>query len=274
MENNKTQWEFGLSTHEGLVKEVNEDKVFLRLGAVPNKGEVALALVADGMGGTHGGGQASKYVKGEVKSWWNQQIYEVFQVSDPLRQVSIELMQLFHRMNVNLVQMGTSHGIKLGTTLTILTLYQGQFLITHIGDSRVHQCKYNGDNSTWEMIQLTEDHTWVAGQVKKQRMSSEEARNHPKRHVLVGCLGITQGLTPFQTRGVYPSLDLFLLSSDGFYSMFSDKEIIELLNNLLRQNYKLQDVSERLVELALERGATDNVSVLLIKAKTKNKMGV
>jgi serine/threonine protein phosphatase PrpC len=267
MKYNNIKWEFGLSTHEGLVKAVNEDQIFLRLGTVPNKGEVALALIADGMGGTNRGDQASEYVKGEVKAWWNQQIYGVFQSRNPLRQMSLELMQLFGRLNDNLVELGDSQRIKLGTTLTLLVLYQGKYLITHIGDSRVYHCTYNRAISIWEIAHLTQDHTWVAEQVKNKKISSEEARNHSKRHVLVQCIGVTRELTPFQTDGIYSSLDLFLLSSDGFYSMFSKKEINELINVLLiTQNYKLQEVSEKLVKMALQRGATDNVSVLLIKA--------
>lgn len=105
----------------------------------------------------------------------------------------------------------------------------------------------------------------VEQQVRKGKLTKEEARNHRKRNVLTQCLGIEKGVTPFEEIGQYQSSDLFLLCSDGFYSMFSNDEIAETLEGLEKEYSDMQTISDYLVKLASFSGTRDNITVILVR---------
>ena len=116
-----------------------------------------------------------------------------------------------------------------------------------------------------EIVQLTEDHSWVEQEIKKGRLTKEEARQHRKRNVLTQCLGIEKGVDPWSQTGFYQPSDLFLLCSDGFYSMFSNDEIGETILGLEKEYTNLQTLTEYLVKLANYSGTRDNITVILLR---------
>jgi PPM family protein phosphatase len=119
------------------------------------------------------------------------------------------------------------------------------------------------------LTQLTEDHSFVEKEIKKGKLTRDEARLHPKRNVLTECLGVEADLDVYIADGPLKEGDVFLLCSDGFHSLFPHTTIRQLLLHKLDENKSYQTITDELVELAnQQKQATDNISVMLI---TKNK---
>lgn len=251
-------WEFGITSHTGNIKKVNEDAAFIRIGKEKNNNEIILAMIADGMGGYQAGEQASKIAIERVKEWWDERIDYLLKRKNPTNHITDELVQLLELINLELIGLGKEYGIKTGTTLSLILMLNKEYLILHIGDSRIYQLDTM-------LKQLTEDQSFVGVQVKQGRLTKEEARVHPQRNVLLQCLGVEADIEIIMKRGKYHFNDLFLLCSDGFFSLFSDEEIASMLNRFKREKFDLQTMSENLVERALLAGATDNIPVVLKK---------
>ncbi|MCL7748019.1 PP2C family protein-serine/threonine phosphatase [Halalkalibacter alkaliphilus] len=289
MTNKKAAWEYGLSTHKGAVKQINEDNALLKIASDSNGCEASLVIVADGMGGYQAGDVASQLVIDQLNDWWERRIRTMLKLRRPFKSIAKEIESLLHETNHKLIGIGNKEGSKLGTTVSVLFLYQNRYLICHIGDSRIYRfdedlprvCSDN--NSTYplesdtvplgetsELVQLTEDHSWVEQQVKLGLLTKEQAASHPRRNVLLQCLGIENEVEPFIKEGSYKANDLFLLCSDGFYTLFSNEAIVTLLTHSEQKYNDLQQVSDHLVDLSNREGATDNVTVLLIRPLESN----
>lgn len=280
-------WQVGLSTHTGPVKQRNEDNYFLRMHEENGRADFAIAAIADGMGGYDRGDAASRTAVHMLEDWWEKRLVKILKKPQPLRKLLDELNTLLQKINKELLRFEK----KAGTTFSILILYKGDFAVCHVGDSRIYQIKGGSVGfqnyfrarqesdmdrilrhqstealeSECEILQLTEDHSWVEQQVKKGILTKEEARNHQKRNVLTQCLGIKEDVASWEQMGSYQSSDLFLLCSDGFYSMFSNEEITETLSGLEKEYTDLQTMADYLVKLANYSGTRDNITVLLIR---------
>ena len=282
-------WQFGTSTHKGPVKKVNEDHPFLNIAQDPKGGDLAIVAVADGMGGYQAGDLASQLAIDQIRLWWEKRKQKWLKQNPPLDKIAHELKNKLHEINKKLVNIRQIKGIKLGTTLSVLILRQGEYLLCHVGDSRIYQ--FTGSRTGFqnyfryqqkadhvlgqetesleeqaEIIQLTEDHSWVQSQVQEGRLTKEEARHHGKRNVLLQCLGIDDRIEPYYAVGNYQPNDIFLLCSDGFYSCFSDDDIAELLRDAEEESDDLQTVSQSLVRIANNSGKTkDNITTILLR---------
>lgn len=140
----------------------------------------------------------------------------------------------------------------MGTTITGLYWLGGRIAVVHVGDSRAYLFRDN------ELIQLTHDHTYVQTLVDSGRITEEEASVHPRRSLLMRAL---DGMNPVEADlsvREARSGDRFLLCSDGLSGVVRDTEIADLLST-----GEPTGVVTRLVDLALERGAPDNVTVVV-----------
>ena len=129
-------------------------------------------------------------------------------------------------------------------------------MIKHIGDSRIYRVKGSAE-------QLTEDHSWVAVQVKNGRMSAEEAKHHDSRHVLTQCLGVNDKIMPYVSYGSLSGSDQILLCSDGFYTMVEEEQWLKYFSLPKTKSQDLQATANTLVDLANHSGGYDNITVVL-----------
>lgn len=276
-------WQIGLSTDTGPVKIENEDAYIWRVFEDDQRRQVLMIAVADGMGGSENGAAASQLAKRVLEQWWDKRIKRTMRSEQPLQQLMSEVEPLLETIDQKLL----ANGSKNGTTLSILFMFQGQYAVAHIGDSRIYQLTGNQSGlqnyfrqnqpldlkeqdtesleSESDLIQLTEDHSWVEQQIKRGLLTREQARTHHKRNVLTQCLGIEKGIKVSEQLGVYQASDLFLLCSDGFYSLFSEEEMTQTLRGLENEYTDLQSMSDYLVKLANYSGAYDNITVLLVR---------
>jgi protein phosphatase len=140
----------------------------------------------------------------------------------------------------------------MGTTITGLYWLGGRIAVVHVGDSRAYLLREG------ELAQITHDHTYVQTLVDSGRITEEEAAVHPRRSLLMRAL---DGMNPVEADLSVREAragDRFLLCSDGLSGVVSDGEIALALSS-----GEPTGVVTRLVDLALERGAPDNVTVVV-----------
>jgi PPM family protein phosphatase len=150
-----------------------------------------------------------------------------------------------------------------GTTLTAGTFFDNKLLITNIGDSRAYQFKEVTDPSgkTEKVLRrISKDHSFVQELVDKNVITSEQARFHPQKNVIMRNIGVDKFDSPDNfIYNVNPD-DIYLLSSDGLHDLLSDKEIGSIIN---KNKDDIENVGKELVEKALEYGGYDNITIIV-----------
>ena len=141
----------------------------------------------------------------------------------------------------------------MGTTMTVALVDGGRVWIGHVGDSRAYLIREG------ELSQLTDDHSLVGELVRSGKLAPEEAETHPQRSVITRALGtdpdVDVDTITIETR----SGDLFLLCSDGLYSMVGNDRILELVE---RNRRDLDVAAKALVAAANKGGGDDNITVV------------
>ena len=209
-----------------------------------------LAVVADGMGGHAGGDVASAATVLDMihldRDDYDAEAGEADTVlADEIQTANSLLSELVH-MNPKLAGMGT--------TVTALLLAGGKLHFAHIGDSRAYRLR----NGKFEQVSV--DHTFVQRLIDEGRLRPEEAETHPHKNVLMRVLGDVDAS---------PELDLdvldvepgerWLLCSDGLNYVAG-----HVVERTVRETKSLRECAEKLVDLTLEAGSPDNVTVVMV----------
>lgn len=262
----------GLSDR-GKVRQDNQDHFYLaRLGRftqtlatslpageLPERMEEAgyVAVVADGMGGHAGGEVASRtaiivffHLLFDTPDW-------VLKVDDQsARKILDRVATRYRSLDSLLAERAridpTLEGM--GTTMTLAYSIGLDLFLAHAGDSRAYLCRDGA------LRQLTRDHTRVQMLVEAGVLSREEAATHRLRNVLTNVLGGGVPLTDVDVHRVrLADHDTVLLCSDGLYDVVKDEEIAAILT----KTASAQAACRALVDLALERDASDNVTAVV-----------
>ncbi|WP_129660315.1 PP2C family protein-serine/threonine phosphatase [Rothia uropygialis] len=208
-----------------------------------------LAVVADGMGGHVGGNVASASTVLDLTpldhSEYDGSAGTI--LADEIQTANIILNQLVE-MNPLLAGMGT--------TCTALLVDGDELELAHIGDSRAYRLRGK------KFEQMTTDHTFVQRLVEEGRLRPEEAEHHPHKNVIMRVLGDTDASPELELKRVDAQVgDRWLLCSDGLSGVVSDHTI----ESILGSTNDLQEICESLVELTLDGGAPDNVTVAVVE---------
>lgn len=235
---------FSGKTDVGLKRTVNED-------AYRIEPKLGYCLVADGMGGEAAGDRASRI--------FSETIANVFKQSKNNSEGEIvqQILASFQLANQNILAhvRNNPHHKGMGCTAELMAFTSERFVLGHMGDSRTYRSRKG------TLKQLTQDHSFVQDQVNKGLLTSENARKHPLRHVILRAVGIDEQLALDLIRGnAYPN-DQFLMCSDGLTDMIDDSQIQTILSSPMILNQK----TDRLIEMALSAGGADNVTVVLIE---------
>ena len=145
----------------------------------------------------------------------------------------------------------------MGTTVTAVALVAGYWVVAHIGDSRAYLLR-NG-----HLSRITCDHSYVQHLIDTGRITPAEAKNHPQRNVVMRVLGDFD-IDPhpdISIRKAHPA-DRWLLCSDGLCGVLEDSTIKETMTALADQG----ECAQRLVQMALRAGSTDNVTAVIADA--------
>ena len=215
------------NTDKGIRKLTNQDALLMKVNNTTN-GRVGLFVVCDGMGGLE---------QGELASALVEKVYD---------------------LNSLLLNYSLENNIKLGTTLTAMLIIYDNVTIFQVGDSRVYKFKDNIEI-------LTKDQTFVAREVERGNITLEEAKRHPRRNVLLQCVGASPNMQPVITESVLETDTVYMLCSDGMYHELTDDEFYEFFNPVVNINEKVMNENcKAALELVKNRMEKYNISVILI----------
>lgn len=207
-----------------------------------------LAVVADGMGGHAGGDVASATTVLDLTPLDHSgyQGSAGVYLADEITNANIIMNELVD-LNARLAGMGT--------TCTALLIDGENIELAHIGDSRAYRLRDAG------FEQITTDHTFVQRLLEEGRISAEEAAHHPHKNVVMRVLGDVDASPELELKTFDAEIgEKWVLSSDGLDTVVENSEI----EAVMRSTNDLQEITERLVNLSLERGAPDNVTVVTL----------
>ncbi len=228
-------------THPGLVRRANEDSFCDRAAE-------GVWAVADGMGGHAHGDWASRTLAGAIGG---------APLADTFEDAARALADGIHHGNRLIWREAQRRGQQMGSTVVALLVRDRRFAVLWVGDSRAYLLR------DAQLYQLTRDHTQVQELVDRGLLSADEARAHPRGHVLARAVGVGERLQVDVVVDEVEPGDLFLLCSDGLTGPVADAEIAKLLG----EGDARQAAVDRLVALTLERGAPDNVTAVLVSAQ-------
>jgi protein phosphatase len=232
-------WSCG-RTDTGRLRRVNED-------AYLNLDDIGLWIVADGMGG---------HARGEIAS---RLIVDAFQgvakprSADAFADLVRERLYLANEHMRNQLP-GLEPGEIMGSTVVAFLVYKREWRCLWAGDSRAYLMRDG------RLTQVTRDHSVAQEMVERGEIRQEEAAYHPYANRITRAIGTQNELLLDEYRSSLRDGDTVLLCSDGLNKEVDDDEVEEIL-----VQYDCEDASRELVDLALERGARDNVTVAVIK---------
>jgi serine/threonine protein phosphatase PrpC len=235
------------SSHIGRVRASNQDSGYAG---------THLFLVADGMGGHAGGDVASSLATQTVTAVADER----FETIDIARERLVEAVRTSAAELVEAVRQHPDLN-GMGTTVSALLRHNNQVVIAHIGDSRVYRFRDG------VLEQITTDHTFVQKLVETGRITAEEALVHPRRNVLMRVLGDFEGSVDIDSVIVdtRPG-DRWLLCSDGLCGFVPEQAIAAVLAS----EPDAAKAADRLIEMTLDRGAPDNVTVVIAGVNETN----
>jgi protein phosphatase len=274
------QIDFGAATHPGKIRPHNEDsyiiyqvgryweKLFTSLneGEVPDRHEEhAYAMaVADGIGGNSGGEVASSMAIKVCVSLvlnsarWALKLDNPETRTEELTDAKRRIEEYFRKVDAALTQYADKYPrlLGMGTTLTGAYTSGNDLFTMHVGDSRAYL--FRGG----QLKQLTRDQTLVQALVEAGTIKPEEVHSHYLRHTLTSCLGGQNGEVnlDIQHWRLHDG-DRVLLCSDGLTEMVREPDIAQVLAN----NESSHRACQALVDLAVDNGGRDNVTVLVAR---------
>lgn len=237
----------------GKRRPANEDMCAV---AIPGPGSESLGMlfvVADGMGGARGGAYASRLAVETICDYF----YNTPN-SNPNGSAPERLRAALGEANSRILVTGKEHpGLKgMGTTASAAAVLGDQAYIAQVGDSRVYAAWSNG-----ALQQVTEDHSYVANQVRQGMMDEAEARTHAMRNLITRALGAKERVEVDLYAVQIAEGDALLLCSDGLSNMVEDGDI----EAALARESSPERAARSLVRQALEKGAPDNVTAVVLQ---------
>jgi serine/threonine protein phosphatase PrpC len=226
-------------TDVGKTRDHNEDDFGVGEGAgVEQYGE--LLIVCDGMGG---------HAAGEVASRLGVETILSTYYSDASPDRVDVLRRAFERANARIHAEGRG---AMGTTGVAALFYQGMLHVANVGDSRAYLIRND------EICQVSRDHSLVGEQVAAGVITADQARSSYYRNVITRALGYQPEVQVDLFHLPLQAGDMVVLCSDGLHGLVGDEEISEIVRSM-----PLADAVDRLIDLANERGGTDNITAIV-----------
>ena len=238
---------FSYLTDPGQVRDHNEDSVTIVKNA---SGEILMA-VADGMGGHKGGEIASSIAITHIGKRFvdTSSVGNKEEAINFLKEIVSEANMLLYKYTED-----NPESVGMGTTLVMALLTKEFLLFGNIGDSSGFVIKDG------KLYKITNDHTLVNLLVKSGEITEDEAKDHPRKNVLMRALGANISVE-MDVFDVERDVSAILLCSDGLTNMLDSNQIESVLNSNIDIDAKVQ----KLINKANNRGGTDNISVAYLK---------
>lgn len=232
---------YGVS-HKGCVRDHNEDSYLV-------EPQIGLWVVADGMGGHEAGEVASASIVEHLAT---------IGIASSAPDLRARFEDRLSRAHAEIRRISRSRGVTIGSTVAALLAMDGRFACLWSGDSRVYLVRDGA------ISQISRDHTEVQELLDSGAISAAEAENWPRRNVITRAIGVNDEIAIDFQQGETLAGDIFILSTDGLTAHVSDAEIATAALSAAPQA-----ACEKLLAMVLERGGTDNVTIVLVKIRDK-----
>lgn len=261
-------------THAGLTGKNNEDRYAVTAFNTPDSQQVptVFAVVADGIGGHQAGEVAAELAVNSITSYIAES-----DGKDPLTLISQGIGIANQAIHAEADKDPMRQGM--GSTCACAWVIKDQLYISSVGDSRIYLQRGG------ELFRLTKDHTWIQDALENGIITPEQAKDHPRAHIIRRFLGSPNPINPdmgFHTRsssseeeiefnqGMHLNpRDQVLLCSDGLTDLVQDDEIQEILFT------KQPDTAVNdLLALANQRGGHDNITIVILTVPQKGAMAL
>lgn len=242
-------------THQGMVRSSNQDSFdfgdFSPLSC--------WAVVCDGMGGANGGNVASKAAVTIAAESLRMRFRE--EMNDNSVKNLLQAMAAQANYSVYAKAQADETLTGMGTTIAAAVVSRGKAHIIHIGDSRVYLI------SGGEIRQITKDHSIVQMMLDNGQITPEQAKEHPRKHIITRAIGVEETVQPDYDEIDFPPDSVLLLCSDGLTNFVEDDEIFTLVTQ-----GEFEGAAARLVELANRNGGGDNITVVAIAGNSEERI--
>lgn len=235
--------------NKGAVRACNQDSLIV-LQALTLRGRVLLAALCDGMGGLDLGECASGYLTEELAAWFYDGLLPAVGKKKPLWVIRRCAERKVFQIQSRIQKYADQHNVRMGTTLSMLVLWEKKYLLWHLGDSRIYLLDDRKGNNMAKVCVMTQDH--VQG-----------------TNMLTKCVGSFGYFRPDFKMGTVRSGEGFLICSDGFWRRIERKEIGEVLApSRMTQDRKERRLRE-IGEAVMRRGERDNLSAIYIRTEKR-----
>ncbi len=245
---------YGL-TDTGLHRDHNED-------TIGSNEDIALAVLADGMGGHRCGEIASAISVNTILEFTKKKIKQLT-VNDIDKNTGTNIHSMVIRdairlANENVYNSAQSnkqyHGM--GTTIVVALFYDNHVTVAHVGDSRLYRLRDN------QLEQITQDHSYIQELLDCGIYNPEQAKNSKYKNLITSAIGIDKTIQVEIQEHSTKIGDIYLLCSDGVSDMIDD----ELIKSILITNSNdLEIGAAKIIQSANKNGGKDNISALLAK---------
>jgi len=230
-------WNSSSISKLGFVRSVNED-------ALLDAREQNLWVVADGMGGHSYGDKASRAIIDQLVSFRRSD-----NMQDSIDDLKARLEQAHEQCRSN------GNGQMMGSTVATLFVHDPYCFFLWAGDSRIYRYRNN------QLQQMTKDHSLVQELVSIGELERKDMEKHPSSHIITRAVGVHSDLDLELLYDAIEPGDKYLVCSDGLYKDVLEQEIADGMALAT-----VDDSLENLVDLALERGGTDNTTAIIVQA--------
>jgi len=237
-------------TDIGLARRENQDAYAVR---DDDETGFTICVVCDGMGGPRGGKLASELAVRTFLAVCQEKLRQAMSAQE----VQAIAEEAVAEANSVVYHYACSGGLRgMGTTLVSAIAWDGQALLSNVGDSRAYLLRANG------ISRVTKDHSLVERLVERGDITAEEARSHPNRNLITRALGPEEDVEPLSDSYLVQLSpgDYLLLCTDGLVGTVTDQE---MEREVLRGDDNT--CLDRLLAIAKSQGAPDNVTAVLLR---------
>lgn len=249
----------GTMTDVGTTRNINQDSFCVQI-LDTSQGDMAFAMVCDGMGGYSAGELASATVIEGFRNWICTELPRL--CSDELTDQVIkeEWNEQIRKLNYKLYSYGCINHIKIGTTLTAVLVTEKRYYVVNVGDSRTYLLRTFAK-------QLTEDHSVVYEEYKKGLLTKEQVATDERNNILTRSIGVAPRVEGDFFFGNMTSEMAFFLCSDGMHHTLSEEFMEQnLAPTVLYSEERLNEILQQMAEEAKCKAEADNITAVVLAA--------
>ena len=234
---------------KGLKREENQDRITAHA-----KDGYALFAVADGMGGHSDGAFASTEIITDLDEFWlNSSRHDS---EESFMDYTNSLRESVNYINRKIYNYSKSKNIICGSTLSLVSVYNGNYIALNIGDSPILTLTKKNK----EQLSVAHDYSNV--------MKKSGAEDYISSEKLVQALGVKEQIYPFVRTGSVAEEQVFLICSDGISKYSDNKQLFKLLKKIFSGKLKTDEALNQLKNTAYKNGASDNLSAIIFIIKS------